>query len=252
MFRVMIVDDDKALRYVYRKMKSWNLYDFQVVAEASNGQQALDMMDKEDIDIVFTDIRMPVMDGIEFMKAAKRLQQSVAFVMISSYHEFNYAREGIREGALDYIVKPMGESDLEQVLQRIANVLEPKESEYLSYFKRITDKEVNWKEPLIINLCRYIVQNLEINLTLEMVAEALELNKDYLGKVIKNRTGINFRDFYNGFKMECAKSMVMSGKYKIYEISNQLGYSSVDYFTRIFKKYVHTTPLAYKNAEIEE
>lgn len=247
MFRVMIVDDDKALRYVYKKMKSWASYDFQVVAEASNGQEALQLLGKEQIDIVFTDIRMPVMDGIELMKESKRLEHSVAFVMISSYHEFDYAREGIREGALDYIVKPMTERDLEELLQRIVGILEPKENEYLSYCKKLTNQEVNWKEPLIVNLCHYLVQNLENNLTLEMAAEALELNKDYLGKVIKNRLGINFRDFYNGFKMECAKNMIMSGKYKIYEISDQLGYSSVDYFTRIFKKYVNTTPLAYKN-----
>lgn len=247
MYRVMIVDDDKALRFVYRKMKVWQQFDFEVVEEAINGKQALQLLEKNEIDVVFTDIRMPFMDGISFLKEAKKICPSIQVVLISSYHEFEYAREGLREGAFDYIVKPMEESDLAKVLERLTTVLEPKESEYLDYFKNIVSVEVNWAEPVIANLCQYMVEQIDVNLTLEMLAKVLELNKDYLGKLIKNRMGLNFRDFYNSFKMEYAKPMLRSGKYKIYEISDMLGYSSVDYFSRLFKKYVGITPAEFKN-----
>lgn len=247
MFHVMIVDDDKALRYVYRKMRVWEQYDFQVTAEAANGKQALQILESQEIDIVFTDIRMPFMDGISFMKEAKKVYPKVSFVLISSYHEFEYARQGLREGALDYIVKPMEEQDLQKVLERLSSSLEPKEAEYLKYFKQVTDGKVNWSEPVIANACQYIAQHLDENVTLELLADILGLNKDYLGKLIKSRIGLNFRDFYNSFKIEYAKPLIKSGKYRIYEISDMLGYRSVDYFSRLFKKYAGVTPGEFKN-----
>ena len=249
MYRVILVDDDRALRYVYSKMNAWMKYGFAIAGETSNGIQALEWMKEHPADVVFTDIRMPFMDGITLMKEAQKLYPEVLFVFISSYDAFEYAREGLRLGAVDYVVKPMRDSDLENVLERLIPVMgRSGDEERISIFKKITEEDVNWEDPLLLRMCRYLEDHIDQNLTLEEVADALRLNKDYFGKIVKSRTGMNFRNLYNRFKMEYAKPLIKGGQYKIYEISRMLGYTASDYFTQLFKNSTGMTPLEYKKS----
>lgn len=247
MYRVMLVEDDRALRYVYSKMTVWSKYGFFIAGEVSNGLQAVEFVKENPVDVIFTDIRMPFLNGIETMKAIKERYPKILFVFVSSYNEFEYAREGLRMGAVDYVVKPMGEKDLESVLERLRSLLSEQENEdSLEIFKTIVEKEANWEDPVLQKMCRYLIDHVEQNLTLEEVAGELDLNKDYLGKVLKMRTGMNFRNLYNSFKMEYAKPLIKSGQYKVYEISELLGYTSADYFTQLFKNSTGMTPAEYK------
>lgn len=112
MYRVMLVEDDGAVRHGYRKMKAWGKNGFSITEEAANGRQAVDKIENGEIDIVFTDIRMPLMDGITLMKKVREEKKQIPFIMVSSFSDFEYAREGLRLGALDYIMKPLEEKDL--------------------------------------------------------------------------------------------------------------------------------------------
>ena len=246
MYRVMLVEDDRALRYVYSRMNVWAKYGFLMAGEVSNGVQAVEFVKENPVDVIFTDIRMPFMNGIEMMKIIKEQYPDILFVFVSSYNEFEYAREGLRMGAIDYVVKPMSEKDLESVLERLSTILtEQKKENTLHIFETIVTEEVNWEEPVLQNMCRYLEDNVARNLTLEEVADELNLNKDYFGK---NKTGMNFRNLYNKFKMEYAKPLIKSGQYKVYEISEMLGYTSADYFTQLFKNSTGMTPAEYKKS----
>ena len=249
MYRVMLVEDERVLRYTYSKMNVWAKYGFLIVGEASNGIQAVEFVKDNLVDVIFTDIQMPFMNGIEMMRIIKEQYPDILFVFVSSYNEFEYAREGLRMGVVDYVVKPMSEKDLEEALGRLRNVFAKQRKQNMLYiFEKIVSKEVNWNEPVIKNMCEYLEKNIQRNLTLEEVAEALNLNKDYLGKIVKNKTGLNFRNLYNRFKMECAKPLIKSGQYKVYEISEMLGYTSADYFTQLFKNSTGMTPAEYKKS----
>ena len=72
------------------------------------------------------------------------------------------------------------------------------------------------------------------------------MNKDYIGRRVKLRTGHTFRNFYNQIKMEYAKQLIKQGTYKVYEVSDLLGYASPDHFSQIFKSVVQMTPASYK------
>ena len=89
-------------------------------------------------------------------------------------------------------------------------------------------------------------EHINQNLTIEEVADSLGMNKDYLGRQLKKKTQMSFRSLYNRVKMEYAKPMIKSGQYKIYEISEMLGYTSPDYFSALFKNIVKMTPAEYK------
>lgn len=248
MYEVLLAEDDRAQRYVYSKMKSWKEYGFSICEQAENGTRALELLREHPVDVVFTDIRMPFVTGIELMKTIKKEQPDILFVLVSSYDEFEYAREGLRLGAVDYMVKPITEEDLSKVLKRVQKMLSEKTKDNSAdLFEKIAPG-VNWEDPLLKNMSQYVLKNIEQNLSLEEVAAALNLSKDYFGKQIKGKTGMNFRNLYNSFKMEYAKPLIKDGQLKIYEISEKLGYSSADYFTQIFKNSTKMTPAEYKRS----
>lgn len=244
----MLVEDDNAIRYVYSKMKLWTKYGFFIEQEAANGMRAMDAMRANPVDIIFTDIQMPLMDGISLMKTMNKEFPNVLFVLISSYNEFEYAREGLRLGAVDYVVKPLTESDLEKVLQRAKEMLDARKSDTITPL--LSDlpgiKLCSMEDPLLKNMCEYLSVNMQRNISMVDVADALKLNKDYFGKLVKNKTGQSFRNLYNQIKMEYAKKLIRSGQYKIYEISELLGYASADYFTQLFKNMTGMTPAEFK------
>lgn len=247
MYRVMLVEDDSVIRYVYKRMKVWQEQGFVIEQEASNGSQAVAALKDNPVDLVFTDIRMPLMDGITLMKNVQEFNPDILFALISSYNEFEYAREGLRLGALDYIVKPMAEKDLEEALIKARKILGERSSDdMMQKMSAVCQQEINMQDPLLLKLCKYLEENTKRNITIENAADALLMSRDYLGKQIKSKTGQNFRTLYHQIKMEYAKSMMKNGNYKIYEISEALGYTSADYFTQQFKKIVGMTPAEFK------
>jgi YesN/AraC family two-component response regulator len=82
---------------------------------------------------------------------------------------------------------------------------------------------------------------------MDTTAEYFSLNKDYFGKVFKQNTNVTFNYFNSLVKIEYAKDLIKTGNYKAYEISEILGYSSVDYFTKVFKDITGETPSQYKS-----
>lgn len=247
MYKVMLVEDDEVVRYVYSKMKAWARYGFFIQAEAANGKRALEELKNNPVDVVFTDIRMPLMNGIELMQEAIPLYPDIRFVLISSYNEFEYAREGLRLGAVDYIVKPMREEDLDDVLQRVREQIPASGNNLISgMITDIFQDEARQNDPLIRQVMECLNEYKGQNLTIEEVADSLGMNKDYLGRLLKKKTQMSFRSLFNRVKMEYAKPMIKSGQYKIYEISEMLGYTSPDYFSGLFKNIVKMTPVEYK------
>jgi two-component system response regulator YesN len=97
-------------------------------------------------------------------------------------------------------------------------------------------------------LCEYVVENIDDKLTVETVADKFGFSSSYLGKLFKQKTGEGFVYFITTVKMEKAKILIRSGKYKNYEISDILGYKSPDYFCSLFKTHTNMTPADYKKS----
>ena len=106
MYRVMIVDDEPLILAGIASLLDWNEYGCEISGKAANGQQALKLMEEQKPDIVITDIKMPGMDGIGFMKAVKeRGWDDVIFILLTNLEEFSLARQALSLGAVEYLVK---------------------------------------------------------------------------------------------------------------------------------------------------
>ncbi|MCS7458589.1 response regulator [Paenibacillus doosanensis] len=120
MYKVLLVDDEAMARIGLRSTFEWEENGFLLVGEASNGKTALQWLESHEVDILITDIAMPVMDGLELMRRARAAYPALKVVLLSCHNDFEYVREGIRLGASDYLLKPTLETeDLQAVLGKL-------------------------------------------------------------------------------------------------------------------------------------
>ncbi|MCI6467808.1 MAG: response regulator [Faecalicatena sp.] len=120
MIRIMLVDDEPFIRVAIRSLFSWEKYDYFIAAEASNGTDALQKLEHEDIDLLITDIKMPVTDGIELLHQVKERYPHIKCVVLSNYEDFELTRKAFLEGAVDYLLKGnLNEENFSALVQRL-------------------------------------------------------------------------------------------------------------------------------------
>ncbi len=355
MYTILLVDDDAVIRFIYTRYTIWEKCGFHIKAMVNNGKEALEQLETTTFDLIITDIKMPIINGLELLELIRAREYQVPVILASTYNEFEYAQQGLRLGATDYILKPIYETTLEPILTKVKESLDKqalllqreqltssKIEEGLSIYMPLEDTQqlieffttlnpqlnqqlelcyhkaiklfglgsikmilfleyiinklwdgfyipFNWlkliepappKQSLhefsshelehkfyeiifsmqqliikyhlshqnsVIHLaCSYLAENLTKLPSMQDVADALGLNKDYFGKLFKQQTGIYFNDYVQKLKMEYAKTLLLTRNHKIYEISELLGYRSTDYFCKLFKNYTGATPIHYK------
>lgn len=174
--KILIVDDEQIMRNGLRYTVDWDKYGFEVIDAVSNGQKALDVCETNIPDIVITDIRMPVMDGLELTKRLLTKYPEMQIVIISAYDDFKYVQEALRAGAKDYILK--AELDCDNLIALLLKIQE-KQSE--SKKQKIFDYYMeDLQENLLIKLLTTICYETEVQrkieeLNLNVVSEPLIL-----------------------------------------------------------------------------
>lgn len=133
MYRVLIVDDEPEIRQGLKLKVDWESLGLTVAAEASDGEEALHILENDEIDIVLTDMLMPVMDGVSFLDACRSRHPHVRILVLTGYEDFRYARAALRNRAKDYILKPVSPDELSAALQAVVRELD---EEYLDRDER--------------------------------------------------------------------------------------------------------------------
>jgi len=119
MLKVLIVDDEPFVRQYLLAVIDWEKYGFYICGEAENGAEALEMIRLYSPNLVITDVRMPQIDGLEMIRiAVKEMQTSAKFIILSGYDDFTYAKTAMKYNVMDYILKPIEENELLELLER--------------------------------------------------------------------------------------------------------------------------------------
>ncbi|MBO2945698.1 response regulator transcription factor [Paenibacillus sp. F411] len=126
-YRVILVDDEPIILRSLRAAIPWEELSMEVAGEAKNGEAALELVKQLQPHVLISDIRMPGLDGISLMKEVMQEQPKLFFIFISGYGEFEYAREALREGAFDYLLKPIDHEELAASLLRAVAALKKQE-----------------------------------------------------------------------------------------------------------------------------
>ena len=120
---VLIVEDEKMIRQGIKSMIQRSGVPVQTIIECSNGQMALEVLQSQQIDVMFTDIRMPKMDGITLVQEMQKFQRRPLTVVISGYDDFSYAVEMLRMGVKEYILKPIDREQIMSIMHKMEDEL---------------------------------------------------------------------------------------------------------------------------------
>lgn len=136
MYTIILVEDEYDIRKAIIRIIDWNRLGFDIVGDAENGQQALELVDQLRPDVIITDIKMPFMDGLELVKQLRENYPIVKTVFLTGLSDFEYAKSAIQYNVMDYILKPVTAKKLEEALNKIRETMD-KEAEQLRNSKQL-------------------------------------------------------------------------------------------------------------------
>lgn len=230
MYRVMLIDDEPSARRLMRAAINWNSLGMEVVGEAENGIEAINVIDDMRPDIAFVDISMPFMNGIEFSRLASERYPQLVLIIMTAFDEFEYARQCVRLPIFEYMLKPVVRSEVTETLQRVK--------------KRLDEMAPPEKEPTVEIEASAIEQikdylhknytNSQINLT--SVAQMFGFSASYLSRKFKQEVGKSFVEYLTECRMERAMELAGTNA-KMFCTATEVGIPDPNYFGRCFKKY---------------
>jgi signal transduction histidine kinase/ligand-binding sensor domain-containing protein/DNA-binding response OmpR family regulator len=247
---VLVIDDDKEIRQL--------LIDFlgvkYEVAEAANGQEAIEMMRIRMPMIIVCDIIMPIMDGVQFVQIMKsqELTRHIPIVLLSSKNSIESQIEGLEVGADAYLNKPFHprhiEAIIESLLHRNKALLEYSESVYAAleqYEGKFIHKE---DKILMLHITKIIHDQMDNEaLSLDFVASEVVLSKMQLYRKIKEITGQTPTEYIRSIRLKQAEKLLKTTNKTVQEIMFHCGFNNKAYFYREFAKKYHLTPKEYRN-----
>jgi YesN/AraC family two-component response regulator len=249
MIQLLLVEDETGLRTRFRKLLEETIGDCRVTGEAANGREAIQWLTTHSADAMITDIRMVEMDGLELIRRVRELDRDMPIVIVSGYSDFAYAREALRYGVSDYLLKPVDRKELAQVIGRLSKRLEEKRypSETAAPANTGALAGPEGEERQIIKRVKEIIQiRLDQEISLQYLADQVHLNHRYLSTLFKTETGMNLFDYVTECRMEKARMLLRTTQLRVQEIAELSGYPNVKYFLSVFKQHAGVTPTDYR------
>ena len=242
MYKLLIVDDEPNIRDGITHL-NWNSLNIEVASTAENGMVAYEYLKNHNVDLLLTDVKMPVMSGLELIQRIKESQKNILCIVLSGYDDFEYVRPCLQNNVFDYLLKPLDIDEWETTFKKAVSTLN------ISANEVEIDIREHSKNHIIDPVIEYMHQNFSKQLSLSEVAEHVYTNPTYLSRVIKQETGMGFTELLTKIRIEAAKKMLRDPAYKINEIAEKTGYINPRYFTAIFKKYTGCTPYNFRSEQ---
>ncbi|OIB03689.1 DNA-binding response regulator [Paenibacillus sp. LC231] len=239
MFNVLIVDDESIQREGIKDLIFQYRFPFQVL-EAENGMSAKRILLQNAIDILITDVRMPLMDGLELSKQARKTQQDLKIVICSGYDEFEYARSAIRLGVVNYLLKPLVREEFLQVMEDITQI-----SPYGGELEQVTIES-----KVIRQVKDYVKDHHQGDISLSDAAEDVYLSPGYLSILFKKETGENFSKYLTDYRLRRASYLLKHSNMKVNDIAGAVGIDNHSYFAKLFKSKFGVSPLQYRECGV--
>lgn len=245
MIKIVIVEDEDLIRQGLKLTIDWESFGCIVTGDAKDGSDGLDLIIRTHPDIVITDIRMPRMNGFDMIE--KIPFDDISYIILSGYDDFSYAQKAIKFGVAGYLLKPIDDKELEQILVSTISTLTRQRNDS----QLVTMEWKNIHADAFLD--KYITKAFQImknrfaeNLTLNSVAEELNISESYLGKLFKKKTSYTFLDMLTFYRIKAAINFLENTDMKVYEIAFATGYADAKYFSRVFQKIIGVKPTEYR------
>ena len=256
--RILIIEDNEELRHFICGVLAREY----VVLEAGNGCQGLEMTLRELPDIVISDIMMPEMDGIEYLKRVKGNNDicHIPIILLSAKSSLNDQIQGLEYGADEYITKPFSSAYLKA---RVDSLLKQRQILYDYYISKMREgeKDTSLMEQLTPStpqvthfdndFIRNILQSVEENIQnsefkIDDLAEAMSMSRTVFYRKVKSLMGVSPVDFVKTMRIKRAVQLLEQDEFTVSEVGYMSGFTTPQYFSRVFKEAMGCTPKEYR------
>jgi two-component system response regulator YesN len=247
--KLLIADDEQYIRTTLTQEIDWAKHGISLQGAATDGKESIELCRRYQPDVLLMDIRMPYFSGIEVMKQLKTELPKMRTILLSGWSDFEYAREAIKFGASNYLVKPCPD---EEILDAVLVLFEElgftrtghkQASPSTVYDKSIPKQSIRHAIKLA---CEMIHRNLSIAVTLTEIAGEINMNPSAFSRLFRQEMNCSFSEYVTSARMNLAKKLLIESNIKIQDIAQKVGYVSVSHFVQVFGDYTGMTPGTFR------
>ena len=255
MYQILLVDDETIALEALKTGVDWKKHGITRVFATCDAENAKQIISSEQIDFAICDIEMPNETGFDLVRWINTCSPATLCIFLTCHSEFQYAKQAIQLGALDYILKPVDYDELTEVLQKaIHRKKEMMQTQYAKSVISDIQKDIveRSQEPehtaqFISDAKAYILENIgNENLDVRSVATHVCLHPDYLSRLFKSETNMSVKNYIIQTRISVACSLLTDTNLSISKIATSCGYFHMAHFSSIFKQKTGLTPNKYR------
>ncbi len=235
MDQLLIVDDDVLFLQALCAEMDFESIGFTKTYTATSFQEASAILSRQPITVLISDIEMQEKNGLDLVTWVQERQLPVVSILLTCHSSFDYARQAIRLGVIDYLLKPIRS---ELLYDRLTQVLQQ--------LHRQPQEAGSAESNLIAEIKAYIDRNIHSELTREQLGKEFFMNPDYLARLFRTKTGVRLNTYIRNQRMNRAKKLLMETDLPINIICTQVGYGYNNYFFHTFKEVTGCTPNEFR------
>ena len=232
MIKILVVEDEvKSREALVNRLRNL-LKEEGLIETAENGNQAIQKALEVQPALILMDIEMPLMNGLDAASVIAKHLPETDIVFLTAYNSFDYAVEAIRVGCRDYLLKPVSENDLRELLRK--------------YTGEVIAEHREKDTPFASALYAWLRSHYTQEVALEDAATSMGMSGAYFSRKVKAETGRTFLDHLTSIRMDNAKRRLTTTDMSVADIGRAVGYADANYFVKVFKRTEGITPGEYR------
>lgn len=248
MLKVLVVEDEELIRKGIVLAVDWAALDCVVVGEAANGEEALEAVERYGPSLIITDLKMPKMDGLELLRRLREAGNDVYVIILTAYDSFEYAQSALRLGAVDFLLKPFHDGDLEQAVLSLQSRMTPPRPGGQPSIPPILGLKKGDKSKYVLEAMDYIGAHYsDPGISVGSIAQHLGLSEGHLSHLFKKETDYTLNNYLTRYRVHKSMELLRDCRARVYEVAEQVGYRDIAYFSATFKKLVGMSPSEYQD-----
>ncbi|VBB05736.1 Hypothetical protein LUCI_0947 [Lucifera butyrica] len=246
--KILIVEDEFNSREGLAELIGKISCEYVVCGKAADGEQGFKLATTLRPDLIFVDIEMPKLNGLDMIEKILAVGMNPYFVVLSGYAEFKFAQKGISLGVTQYLLKPITYEDLKKVLEEMKKKIGGKNTCNTKLIRQMQANDeagIDTASLLVRKTVNYIKNNYNGRISLEELAEKLNVTPEYISHLFTKEIGQSFSSYVKEYRIKLAEKLIMEGSLKLYEIGERVGYKDPKYFNKMFKEVTGICPKKY-------
>lgn len=234
MYTVITIDDNPWILDDIRRTFDFSSYGFEVAGEFTSAEDALPVILSVRPDLIVSDIRMGKMSGLDLAGICRENGLDSVIVLLSGYERFDYAQTALRYQVFDYLLKPIDDSRVQELMERILSVLNEK------------TPAVKPANDAFLQITDYIEAHYSQSISLGDVADLVHMNRTYVSELFTRNAGMSFPQYKAQVRIRHACEMIEQGGQNMTDIAFAAGFESLSRFSRVFSQIKGISPQQYR------